>query len=86
MGVDSATACTSVVLLLTTTLKISRDGLPIWKGSALAALFHGLEDESTGKAPGGVSVSSVAEMNAVAEQQDVRLVKGDERWKLVVLG
>jgi Protein of unknown function (DUF3176) len=64
-----ALVLSSAVLLSVTIAKASRDKLPIWKTSALAALFHGLEAENNaagGMLSRGVGVSSVAQMDAVA--------------------
>ena len=58
-----------------------RGRLPVWKGSALAGLFHGLED----KVRRGVEeVEGAHAMNVMAEEVKVRLGKEDGIWGLRV--
>jgi hypothetical protein len=71
------------VLLAATAMATKRSGVPVWKNSSLAVLFHGLEDDSgsTGdESPGHLSRSS--EMGKEAEGRAVVLRRGGGGWKL----
>ena len=60
-----------------------RGRLPVWKGSALAGLFHGLEEKVKRSVE---EVEGAHAMNIMAEEVKVRLSKEDGIWGLRVGG
>jgi len=78
----------SALLLLATMSRASRDYLPVWKFSALPAFFHGLEEEGVGEEGPllrGVKMSTLTDMEDFSEQLEVRFVRKDDGWKMVIL-
>jgi hypothetical protein len=88
MALPLALVGASALLLLATMSRASRDLLPVWKFSALPAFFHGLEEEGHG-AEGpllrGVRMSTLTDMEDFSEQLEVRFVRNDGGWKMVIL-
>jgi hypothetical protein len=56
----------------------------VWKSSVLPLMFHGLEDQALRGANPSRLVSS-AEMEEVAKGTKVRLMQGEDGWKLTKL-
>jgi hypothetical protein len=52
---------------------------PLWKGSILAALYHGLESESS-----GMDLQSTSGMGEAAKSTRVRLIFSQELEKMVL--
>ncbi|KAH6694097.1 hypothetical protein F5X68DRAFT_248719 [Plectosphaerella plurivora] len=73
----------SSVLLVATAMATKRSGLPVWKNSSLAVLFHGLGSDP-GADGGDLSGhrSRASEMNREADGRTVMLRRGEGGWKL----
>lgn len=74
----------SVVFLVVVAVVTRRSGVPLWKGSTLAYLYHGLEEDREEWNEGGLV--RVSEMGAAAERTAVMLGVSRAKGRLVLGG